>query len=323
MPGHSRVPEEVLRQPDNHREHLQHDSVPSPQAPGVVRAKTPRAPLTAKTTGPEDGVGFEGISNFQEEALRLKAVLDAQAVEQHITGMTGDLRSLEVRFEQPSFAYENELEAILPAAFLGLLDAQYKKQLTELLAKRDRVAQQWYVRHEALKKIASDLALRVGHAEEALKELARYIEWDPEQGAYIGRETPTKVLADVLALGEPLLVAQATKELDTRTSTMEVIEAGAQPMFDKLSGEMVPAVSIYELQAKLGLAASAEATRQGFKYVRSNCRPDEVTGELHVSVDVEGRPKALLDRAAFKRALMHHTPSTYKMAFTINVSVPL
>lgn len=221
--------------------------------------------------------------------------------------------------------YIGELQAILPAQYmqqLAKMGDAYIQALVTKLRDRDAVACNWAHAQSEMAIQFGEARLQLTAASNAMTNLSKFIEWDPQGGAYIAREIPSELLAQVLVIGEPLLLEQTTKELDGRVDKTEeeFTDKNLSP-FDRLEEAATKATSNAALQAKLAIAACGEATRQGFKYGNSAIDfPYE--GEVTALIVVEGRPHAKLDRSAFTCAIRRHIPLGMKLTLSVSVEIP-
>lgn len=264
-----------------------------------------------KYRGPEAGVDFTDLPSEEAERLKRRAQEELAKYAYTITAATS------TRLD--------EVRKILPERMLSQLD-EWKDSLYQLEAHlvgmRTRAStltqlvEQEKAEHDSTK-------VKLEGARRVLKELAKYIEWDPEGGAYIARDVPSQDLAGVLVIGEPLLEAQTLQELDNRLHTLPSTEQGKDLSGFEMARESVITGRLPSIQASIALTASNEANRQGFIYRNTECEIDPKTKTTNVRIHLKGRPHARLNRLEFKRALERHVSKAAELKLSVAVEIPL
>lgn len=238
------------------------------------------------------------------------------------------LRAKRLNPERDRGKYIEEVRGLLPEKLfeeLAHMGGEYIDHLIDTLANRDEKIQANWTLQESMSMELRSAQSVLKHHRKLLLELAKYLDWDPEGGAYVAREVPTELLGELLALGEPLLLDKTVQELDPRIPHTELTDADMEN--SNLSNfqldDKPDAGSKAVVEAKVAAAASYESRRQGFEYKRTHTMWDPRTQSYWVSVKVQGRPNAKLDRLAFSNVLKKHIPAGLQMKFFIDVEIPL
>lgn len=273
-------------------------------------------PLAKYIEGVDD---YRPIPNHQLDALRELAKQGIVSAESLVKDAEGQVPLPHIKSDND---YVDDIERVIPADKLLELGTDNVRQLIEMLREKDQHAalaiERWQHNEAYLEVFKDEL--------EGLRALARDLAEHVEKhkvdgGDVLSADFSQGLLYSILKCGEELLVKDYAQQLLDKSKSLREGEVADPPE----TFSLVETGSLHVFQAKVGLVAKQEATRQGLDYCGCNILRNDRTASFDVHLSFEARPGQQLDRVRLKQLLDRHKPvgMNIDMRANVRVKVPL